>query len=121
MKVVYIAHPIGGVVAENKKAVYKILREVSDSNPNIVPFAPYLVDIEYLDDEIPEERSRGLANSCALLRSGVVNEMWLYGDVVSDGMVVEMRVAIDCGIPIVCKSREVKNILTGLIDGLRSN
>lgn len=104
MKTVYIAHPIGGDVENNIKKVIAICREVNLNEPDIIPFVPYLSDLYALNDEIPEERERGLKNGLSLLKKGFIDEIWLYGDRISNGMQSEINVCLEVGIKVVCKT-----------------
>lgn len=106
-KIVYIAHPIGGDVKGNIDKVLQIVRRVNLSDDSVVPFAPYIVDCLAMNDNIPEERSRGIANDHALFVSGVIDEVWLFGDRISAGMQGEIDLANSLGIKVVDK-REVK-------------
>jgi hypothetical protein len=104
MKIVYIAHPIGGDVKNNLKKIIAIVRYLNLTEPEMVPFAPYFADCEALDDSNELERARGIKNCIAMMRSGVVDELWLYGDKISPGMGYEIAIAIEEKIKIVSKS-----------------
>jgi hypothetical protein len=108
MKTVYIAHPIGGDVENNIKKVIAICREVNLKEPDIIPFVPYLSDLYALNDEIPEERERGLKNGLSLLKKDFIDEIWLYGDRISNGMRAEIKVCLEVGIKVVAKTNETK-------------
>lgn len=54
-----------------------------------------------MDDDKPEERIRGIKNDIAILRSGMVNELRLCGNRISNGMQHEMDLAIELGIPVI--------------------
>lgn len=101
MKIVYIAHPISGNINENLADLRRIVRKVNIEFSDIVPLVPYYADIVSLDDNIPEERSRGIKNDIAIVRSGIIQELWLTGDRISTGMDHEMRLAQSLGIKIV--------------------
>src|SRR5215217_1678802 len=106
-KVVYIAHPISGDIQLNISKVLGIVKSLNMSNYDIVPFAPYLVDVQALNDDIPEERARGFENNVALFKNGAIDEVWLYGDRISPGMKFEINLAEDLGIPIIVKSDNI--------------
>ena len=123
MKIVYIAHPIGGDVDNNIKKVIAICRDVNLTEPDIIPFVPYLSDLYALDDSKPEERERGLKNGLSLLKRGFTDEIWLYGDRISNGMRSEVEICNQVGIKVVPKTRQTlydlthpKQILTKKID-----
>lgn len=101
MKIVYIAHPISGDIEANLTDIRRIVRKINLEHNDVVPFVPYYVDIVSLDDNNPEERARGIANDTAILRSGIVNELWLTGQVYSKGMYAEAQIAEQMDIPVI--------------------
>lgn len=105
MKVIYIAHPISGDVKGNLEKIRLIAREINLTDPDIVPFAPYWFDCHVLDDTNPEERTRGIKNDIEFFRRGIIDEVWLYGDRISQGMAEEVSLADSLGIPVVFKMR----------------
>lgn len=111
MTIAYIAHPIGGDVKGNIKKVISIVREINLAHPDVVPFVPYLSDLYALDDSNPAERERGLRNGLFLLKKGFIDEIWLYGDIISNGMRAELNIAKEHGIKIVCQTPETQKDL----------
>jgi len=109
MKITYIAHPIGGDVKNNIERVLSIIKEINLTEPDVLPFAPYIVDLMALDDNIPEQRQRGIKNNAHLFTC--VDELRLYGDRISEGMQEEMSIARDYGIPMTPMTEEIKEIL----------
>lgn len=103
-KIVYIAHPISGDIEKNLHSIRRIIRELNLANRHIVPFAPYYVDVVSLDDNNPAERERGIQNDHALLERGFVDEMWLYGSRISDGMREEIAIARRMNIPVIASN-----------------
>lgn len=101
MKIAYIAHPISGDVNVNIIKVLAIIKHINLTEPDTVPFAPYLPDCMAMDDSIAEQRERGIRNDIALFRAGFIDEVRLYGDVVSSGMIQEIKLANELGIPVV--------------------
>jgi hypothetical protein len=75
--------------------------------PDVLPFAHYYVDCHALNDDIPEERERGIKNDIALMRAGFINEVWLFGDQISNGMKHEIEMAKELGIPVISKSEAI--------------
>lgn len=100
MKIVYVAHPIGGDIQNNLADLCRIVRKINLENMDVVPFAPYYVDIVSLDDNVLAERERGIKNNMAILRSGIIQEVWLTGDRISRGMQQEKEFAEQIGIPV---------------------
>lgn len=100
MKVAYIAHPISGDIKGNLKRIEAIGRQINLEEPDVVPFAHYFFDCYVLDDDIAEERERGIKNDIALMRKGFIDEVRLYGDRISAGMSHEVNLAIELGIEV---------------------
>jgi len=100
MKIVYIAHPISGDIMGNTNRIIQIVHDINLTRLDVVPFAPYLVDVLAMDDNDPQQRSRGIENDIAILKSGAVNELWIYGPKISGGMEAEIDLAYALGIPI---------------------
>ena len=111
MKTVYPAHPIGGDVENNVKLIRKIVRMLHFT-PGIMPVAPYMVDVQgVLDDDIPSERAMGLATATEYFKRGMIDEVWLYGPRISNGMRAEVLFAWDIGIPVRAITSETKRDL----------
>ena len=107
MKIVFIAHPISGDIKGNLEKVIKIVRQLNIERDDIIPFAPYWVDCHALNDDVPEERERGIKNDTEFFKRGVIDELWLYGDRISNGMQAEINLATKLNIPIISKSKFV--------------
>lgn len=100
MRIIYIAHPISGDIQGNLNKVLDIVRELNLTEDEIVPFAPYWIDCHALDDNDPVQRQRGIDNDIALFKKGFIDEVWLYGDKISNGMRNEIELAASLGIKI---------------------
>lgn len=111
MKIVYIAHPISGDITGNLEKIRKIVRHINLFEPDVVPFAHYWLDCHALDDNIPEERERGIKNDVALMNAGFITEVRLYGDKISTGMKHEIELADKLGIPVIAKTKETSAAL----------
>lgn len=109
MKISYIAHPIGGDVESNMEKITEIIRKVNLEESDTVPFAPYYADIYALDDEVIIERNRGIRNDVELLNRGFIDEIRLYGDRISNGMMEEVKLGEELGIKIVPMTEQTKN------------
>ena len=101
-KTVFIGHPISGDVTRNIQSVLAICRLVH--TPNIIPVAPYLVSLQYLDDTVVEDCRLGIEANCECFHRGYVDELWLYGNQISPGMHEEIRLARRLGIPVFAKT-----------------
>ncbi len=100
MKMVYICHPIRGNKTANIEKIVRIVRSINLFLPDIVPLTNYITDCLALDDDVKEERDKGLSNDEAILQSGIVDELWVFGDEITEGMHIEMETAKAVGIPI---------------------
>lgn len=107
MKTVFIAHPISGDIEGNMKKVLNICKEVHSKD--IIPVAPYLVSLQYLNDEVVEDRDLGVVANLECFHRSYIDELWLFGDKVSSGMKQEIFLAKELNIPIISKSEGTKN------------
>ncbi len=101
-KTVFISHPIAGDVKRNVKHVLQICADVHTGD--IIPVAPYLASLQYLDDDIVEDRALGTEANHECIRRKYVDEVWLFGDRISSGMEQEIALAKEMGIPIFPKT-----------------
>jgi len=99
-KIIYIAHPIGGDVKANIKSILATVRDLSIKN-EVIPFAPYIVDVMALDDEDAEQRSIGFYHNWIHFHHGIIDEVWLYGGRISSGMQTEIDWAKELNIPVI--------------------
>lgn len=111
MKIVYIAHPVGGDVTGNISRICDIVKEINLQEPDVVPFVPYMADLLALDDNDPQQRERGIKNDTAILRSGLVNEIRLYGNRISAGMRAEINLGMALGMKITAMTPETASEL----------
>lgn len=103
VKIVFVSHPISGDVKENVNKVLKICAEIHTRN--IIPIAPYLISLQYLSDEVVEDRELGMAANHECFYRGFVDELWLFGNQISPGMIEEIKLAREMDIPVVSKTR----------------
>lgn len=106
MKTVFIAHPISGDIQGNISKVLKICKEVHTKE--IVPVVPYLISLQYLDDDIVEDRQLGIDANLECFHRGFIDELWLFGDCISSGMQEEVLLAVKLSIPIIPKTEETR-------------
>ena len=97
---VYICHPIKGDKRRNIEKIIKIVRKINLTMPNVIPLTNYIADCLSLDDNVEAERQRGLYNDRKLIENGIVDELWVFGDTISEGMQMEIELARKMGIPI---------------------
>ncbi len=113
-KLIYVAHQIAGNVDENVRDVLRICREIHTQD--IIPLAPYLVAVQYLDDHLEEERELGIAANEEHFRRRVMDETWICGPKISNGMKGEIRLSLEYGIPIKCYNPELQPEFEQLVE-----
>ena len=99
-KLVYIAHQVNGDVEGNIKKILKLCRAIHLRGDSIIPFAPYIASLQYLDDNKPDERKLGIAASEELFRRRAFDELWVCGEKISAGMEMEIKWAEKYQIPV---------------------
>jgi len=99
-KIVYITHQLAGDLESNVKNILKICKEVHTKK--IIPIAPYLVAVQYLNDKIIRERKLGIDINKEFFRRRVMDELWLCGPRISRGMKGEIKLSLEYKIPIMC-------------------
>lgn len=104
MKIVYIAHPIGAPtqngIEQNLADLRRIVRKINLTYNDVVPLVPYYADVVSMDDNVFAERERGIKNDRAILEAGFIDELWLTGDRISNGMIEEQNIALKELIPV---------------------
>lgn len=86
MKKVYICAPLGGDVAENLRKVRRYTKYALLCGT--APVVPHFY-AECLNDDNPKEREIGMAAGLSLL--WFCDEMWIFGDEVTEGMAAEIQ------------------------------
>lgn len=117
-RVVYIAHPIGGNVQGNLRKIEAIVRSVNHNFVGVFPFVPYFADCMALDDALEGDRLRGMMNGRSCFERRMMDEVWLYGDGISSGMLEEIKLAIEYGIPVVPRTPGTSNAVEEMNLGL---
>lgn len=116
MKIAYIAHPISGDIEGNLKKIRAINRTINLEEPDVVPFAPYYLDCVSLDDNVLEERERGIKNDIELMKRGFIDELRLYGDRISNGMLAEIKMALKFNVPVYHTNKRIEKDLMKLLN-----
>jgi hypothetical protein len=110
-KTVFIAHQISGDVEGNIKKVIAICKVLHLRN--ILPVFPSFTWRQYLPDNAQTKYYAGLVND-EYFRRRMIDEVWLYGNKLSEGMLKEINLAISYGIPVVPKNKFMKEELKRL-------
>lgn len=108
MIIVYVAHPIGGDVEGNIRLVGKECERIFDRHPEVMAIAPYIFALKFLDDSNPSDRLRGICMNKEYFDKGFIDELWLFGDRISNGMWQEIQWARKLGIPVVPMTNETQ-------------
>lgn len=110
----YVAHPISGDAAANVQSVLGILEEIRlnmegrEEWKGIIPIAPYIVPLLYLDDDDPVQRALGIEENNYYFRRGFIDVLILAGPTISTGMREEIVWAVEYGIPISCYTPDLR-------------
>lgn len=109
MKRVYVCAPLGGNIEENLKKV-KIYTAYA-LRCGTAPVVPHFY-AECLDDNDPKNRELGLAAGMSLL--WLCDEVWVFGDTVTDGMRAELKFCKNFNIRIrYITEKEIQNVIGG--------
>ena len=92
--IAYICSPYSGDVARNTENARRYSRFATDLG--YIALAPHLLLPQYLS----EETERELAISIDLRLLGLCQELWVFGNTVSEGMKREIARAETAGIPV---------------------
>lgn len=95
-KLIYVASPLRGNYEKNMAKARQYCKYVA--NRGHIPYAPHLLFTQFMDDTIPEERAAGIAMGKEMLKR--CDELWVFGEVISEGMASEIELAKELGIPI---------------------
>lgn len=96
MKLVFICSPYRGDVEVNVNRARRYCRFAYVNG--CVPYAPHLHNPQFLDGKITEERDAGIYMGMEVLKR--LDELWVFGDVLTEGMEMEFRLAKQLNIPI---------------------
>jgi len=109
MKKVYICSPCKGDINGNREKTLLYSKYVMSQG--FIPFAPHLYFTEFsefLDDDKPKEREIVLRLALEWLFQ--CNEVWVFGETISEGMKNEIEIANKIGIKVIhVKTDDVKN------------
>ena len=109
MRKVYVCAPLGGNIEQNLKKV-KTYTEYA-LRCGTAPVVPHFY-AECLDDSVPAEREIGRSAGMSLL--WFCDELWLFGDTVTKGMVAELQFCKHLNIRIrKIQQNEIQKVLGG--------
>jgi hypothetical protein len=108
-KTVFVAHEISGDIAGNIKKVIAICRVLHLKG--IIPIFPSFIWRQYFTGITPEEKVLiGKVNEEYFGRE-MIDEVWIYGPRLSDGIKEEIRLAVKNGVTVIAKSVQLKEKL----------
>lgn len=114
-KTVLILHPVYDAeeanIRKNIKSIVAICAQIFGNYKNINPLAPYLDAIVALKPNNPKDRERGIDAMLELVGRKIADEVWLYGDFISEGMAAIILYAKRLGIPVIAKTEGAKKDL----------
>ena len=109
MKKVYICAPLGGNIKENLEQVKRYTKYALICGT--APVVPHFYAL-CLNDDIPKEREIGLAAGLSLL--WFCDEMWIFGDTLTEGMRGEIRFCQNLNIHTkTVNEKEIQKVLGG--------
>ena len=109
MKKVYVCAPLGGNIEENLKKV-KTYTEYA-LRCGTAPVVPHFYAL-CLDDNDPKDREIGLAAGLSLL--WFCDELWLFGDIVTEGMRAELQFCKNLNIRVrKITEKEIQKVIGG--------
>lgn len=86
---VYICSPYSGDIDINVKKARDFCRFAIEKN--CIPLAPHLLFPQFMNDNIPQERELAMFMNMVLLSK--CNELWVFGNTISNGMAQEIEKA----------------------------
>jgi hypothetical protein len=99
-------------VEENLAAITKICREIHSQD--VLPIFPSFTTRRYLTPD-PIDRELAATQIYTYLSSGLVNEIWFYGDKMTEGMERELKIALLFNLRIVGMSPQMQEVLSSKI------
>jgi len=92
-EMIYICSPFRGDTQNNIEQAQRICHRVAMKQ--FIPFAPHLYFPQFLNDDNPQEREFGIETALEMMN--MCSELWVFGDVISDGMKAEITHASKTG------------------------
>jgi hypothetical protein len=90
MKLVFICSPYQGDIEVNTIRARRYC--FFAYSQGVVPFAPHLLFTQFLDENISKEREAGIQLGLEILEK--CDEIWIFGNLLSEGMKKELYSAI---------------------------
>lgn len=97
LKKIYVSSRLAGEIDNNTEKAKDYARFVV-KECGAIPIAPHIYFTQFLDDNLPEDKAFGILAGLMLLSD--CDELWYFGDSISQGMVREIIAAKEQGIPV---------------------
>ncbi len=110
---VFIAHKMTGDIEGNMAKVVEICKQIHSTE--LICIFPSALTRRYPLSQDPKDRAIAQATIEEYFTSGFVQELWLYGDVLTDGMKREVQLALENDIRVVAKTTETKIALGDIL------
>ena len=94
-KLIFICSPFSGDTETNAANARRYCKHVLDHGA--VPFAPHLYFPQLLDESNEEDRKTGFGAGLVILAE--CDELWAFGDAITDDMRLELEVADKLSMP----------------------
>jgi len=104
---VYIASPFAGDLERNTERARGYCRFAVSQK--VIPLAPHLLYPQFMDEEDKQQREQGIRFALILLDK--CDELWVFGNTISEGMSREIAKAKQKGKPIRYFSSACKEVL----------
>lgn len=110
LKKIYVCSRLKGDIENNIEKAKGYARFVA-KECGAIPIAPHIYFTQFLDDNLLEDRAFGTMAGLLLLSD--CDELWYFGDSVSQGMVREIIAAKEQGIPVrYVSDQEIEKTIT---------
>ncbi|MGF7185295.1 hypothetical protein GGQ84_001381 [Desulfitispora alkaliphila] len=110
---VYVCSPLRGDIERNINRAIGYSRFVYAEGG--IPLAPHIIFTRFLDDEDPADRKAGIEMGIQLLRK--CDELWVFGEKITEGMDREVSVAKALKIPVKRFNEKCQALLLPAGDG----
>ncbi|WP_206812135.1 DUF7768 domain-containing protein [Paradesulfitobacterium ferrireducens] len=107
LPLVYIASPFAGDLERNTERARGYCRFAVSQK--VIPLAPHLLYPQFMDEEDKQQREQGIRFALILLDK--CDELWVFGNTISEGMSREIAKAKNKGKPIRYFSSACKEVL----------
>lgn len=109
IEIAYIIHPLKGdeyfTLEQNIERVRGICKNLYSKE--LMPISVALYFSQFMDDTKKEDRELGLEFDLEILRRDFINKILAYDHKISHGMKLELNVAKERTLPLICKEEQI--------------